>query len=174
MLYNCSHPGVQWREFWMGPEPAMADRHKSAIPLVVIVATLCMIALIILAAVLFNLDRYRTEVISYLQEKTGKPIEIGRLALTLFPSLSIRVDDFGLKNPAGFPSGYFVKARRIDATLDTGALLHWKVVIKSLKLNDAALNLVSTLTRDGTLRIPLHRKPRRRYRQEARPRPSGE
>jgi uncharacterized protein YhdP len=127
----------------MGPEPAMAARHKSALTLVVIVAALYMIALIILAPVLFNLDRYRTEVISYLQEKTGKPIEIGRLALTLFPGLSIRVDDLGLKNPAGFPSGYFVKARRIDATLDARALLHRQVVIKSLKLNDAVINLVS-------------------------------
>jgi uncharacterized protein involved in outer membrane biogenesis len=120
----------------------MAIRHRSALILVVIVAAL-LAALIILAPVLFNLDRYRPEVISYLQEKTGKPIEIGRLALTLFPSLSIRVDDLGLKNPAGFPSGYFVKARRIDATLDAGALLHRQVVIKSLKLNDAVINLVS-------------------------------
>jgi hypothetical protein len=143
MMYNCSYPGVQGREFWMGAEPAMAVRHKSALTLIVIVAALSMVALIILAPVLFNLDRYRTEVISYLQGKTGKPVEIGRLSLTLLPSLSIHVDDFGLKNPAGFPSGYFVKARRIDATLDVRALLHRQVVIKSLKLNDAEINLVS-------------------------------
>jgi uncharacterized protein involved in outer membrane biogenesis len=121
----------------------MAVRHKSAFILVVIVAALCMVGLIILAPVLLHLDRYRTEVVSYLQEKTGKPVEIGHLALTLVPSLSIRVDDFGLKNPAGFPSGYFVKARRIDATLDARALLHWQLVIKSLKLNEAVINLVS-------------------------------
>jgi uncharacterized protein involved in outer membrane biogenesis len=120
----------------------MAIRRRTALTLILIAAAV-LVALIILAPVLLNLDRYRTEVISYLQEKTGKPIEIGRLALTLFPRLSIRVDDFGLKNPAGFPSGYFVKARRIDATLDAGALLHRQVVIKSLKLNDAVLNLVS-------------------------------
>jgi uncharacterized protein involved in outer membrane biogenesis len=120
----------------------MAIRRRTALTLILIAAAV-LVALIILAPVLLNLDRYRTEVISYLQEKTGKPIEIGRLALTLFPSLSIRVDDFGLKNPAGFPSGYFVKARRIDATLDAGALLHRKVVIKSLKLNDVAISLVS-------------------------------
>ena len=120
----------------------MAIRRRTALTLVLIAAAV-LVALIILAPALFNLDRYRTEVISYLQEKTGKPVEIGRLALTLFPSLSIRVDDFGLKNPAGFPSGYFVKARRIDATLDARALLHRQVVIKSLKLNDAVLNLVS-------------------------------
>ena len=120
----------------------MAIRRRTALTLILIAAAV-LVALIILAPVLVNLDRYRPEVISYLQGKSGKPVEIGRLALTLFPSLSIRVDDFGLKNPAGFPSGYFVKARRIDATLDAGALLHRKVVIKSLKLNEVAISLVS-------------------------------
>ena len=118
----------------------MAIRRRTAL---ILVAAAILVALIILAPVLFNLDRYRGEVISYLQEETGKPVEIGRLALTLFPSLSIRIDDFGLKNPAGFPSGYFVKARRIDAILDALVLLHGQVVVKSLKLNDAVLNLVS-------------------------------
>ena len=70
----------------------MAIRRRTAL---ILVAAAILVALIILAPVLFNLDRYRAEVISYLQEKTGKPVEIGRLALTLFPSLSIRIDDFG-------------------------------------------------------------------------------
>ena len=142
MMYNRSYPGVQRRECWVGPERVMAMRRKTALTLILIAAAV-LVTLIILAPVLFNVDRYRTEVISYLQEKTGKPVEIGRLTLTVFPSPSIRVDDFALKNPAGFPSGYFVKARRIDATLGAGALLHRQVVIKSLKLNDAVINLVS-------------------------------
>lgn len=120
----------------------MAIRRRTALALVLI-ATAVLVALIILAPVLFNLDRYRPEVISFLQGKSGKTVEIGRLALTLFPSLSIRVDDFGLRNPDGFPSGYFFKARQIDAVLDARALLHRQLVIKSLKLNDAVINLVS-------------------------------
>jgi len=64
MMYNCSYPGVQGREFWRGAEPAMAVRHKRALTLIVIVAALSMVALIILAPVLFNLDRYRPEAIS--------------------------------------------------------------------------------------------------------------
>jgi uncharacterized protein involved in outer membrane biogenesis len=110
---------------------------------VILVAGAALVALIILARILVNLDHYRPKVISYLEGKSGMTVEIGRLALTLFPSISIRVDDFALKNPAGFPSGYFVKARRMDATLDPVALLHRKVIIKLLKLNDAVINLVS-------------------------------
>ena len=54
MRYNCSYHGVQEREFWIGPGPAMAVRHKSALTLVVIVGALCMAALIIPAPVLSN------------------------------------------------------------------------------------------------------------------------
>jgi len=44
MRYNCSYPGVQRWELWMGPDPATVIRHKSALILVVIVAALCMAA----------------------------------------------------------------------------------------------------------------------------------
>jgi uncharacterized protein involved in outer membrane biogenesis len=120
----------------------MAIRRRTALTLILIAAAV-LVALIILAPVLFNLDRYRPEVISYLQVKTGKPVEVGHLALTVFPTLSIRVDGFGLKNPGGFPSGYFFRARRIDAALDASALVHRRVVIKSLTLHVPVINLVS-------------------------------
>jgi uncharacterized protein involved in outer membrane biogenesis len=81
-------------------------------------------------------------VISYLQEKTGKQVEIGRLALTFFP-VTIHVDHIGIKNPPIFPAGYVVQVTRIDAELSVGALLHRHVVIKSLVMEDAVLNLTS-------------------------------
>jgi len=68
-------------------------------------------------------DRYRPQVISYLQEKTGKQVEIGRLTLTFFP-VAIHIDHFGVKNPPIFPRGYVVQVARIDAELSVVALLH--------------------------------------------------
>jgi uncharacterized protein involved in outer membrane biogenesis len=110
--------------------------------------TVLVVAAILLAAMLFavpaliNVDRYRGQVISYLQQKTGKQIEIGRLALTFFP-LSIQVDGFGVKNPSLFPRGYVVQVARIDAGLDAAALLHRQVVIKSLVLENPVIHLIS-------------------------------
>jgi uncharacterized protein involved in outer membrane biogenesis len=52
--------------------------------IVVGIAAILLLALIFVAPALINVDRYRSHVISYLQEKTGKQIEIGRLALTSF------------------------------------------------------------------------------------------
>ncbi len=119
----------------------MPFTRKTGLILVGIAAVL-LVGLILALPALIRVDRYRPEVISYLQEKTGKKVEIGRLALTFFP-LSIHIDDFGVKNPPLFPAGYIVKVARIDAALDLHALLHRQVVIKSLVLEDPVLNMTS-------------------------------
>jgi uncharacterized protein involved in outer membrane biogenesis len=106
------------------------------------IAGLFLLALIFVGPALIRVDRYRPQVISYLQEKTGRQVEIGRLALTFFP-VSIHIDDFGVKNPPIFPRGYVVQVARIDAELSVGALLHRQVVIKSLVLQDPVLNMTS-------------------------------
>jgi uncharacterized protein involved in outer membrane biogenesis len=106
------------------------------------IAALLLLALISRVPGLINVDRYRSQVISYLQEKTGKQVEIGRLALTFFP-VTIHVDHIGVKNPPIFPAGYVVQVTRVDAELSVAALLHRQVVIKSLVLEEPVLNLTS-------------------------------
>src|ERR1700694_4242247 len=105
-------------------------------------SAILLLALIFIVPALLNVDRYRPQVISYLQQQTGKQVEIGKLALTFFP-LAIRIDNFGVKNPPIFPPGYIVQVARIDAELSVGALLHRHVVIKSLLLENPVTNLTS-------------------------------
>jgi len=119
----------------------MPIRRKTGL-IVVGVAALLLVAVIFFGPYLFDVDRYRPRVISYLQEKTGKQVEIGRLGLTFSP-LVIHIDDFGVKNPPLFPPGYIVKVARIHAELSVAALLHRQVVIKSLILEDSIMNLTS-------------------------------
>jgi uncharacterized protein involved in outer membrane biogenesis len=122
-------------------DTAMAFRHKTGLILALIAAVL-LTALLFVAPALINVDRYRSKVIAYLVQKTGKQIEIGRLALSFSP-LSIRIDGFGAKNPPLFPPGYIVQIARIDADLDAAALLHRRVVIKSLVLDKPVIHLIS-------------------------------
>jgi len=110
--------------------------------IVVGIAAILLLALIFVVPALINVDRYRPQVISYLQEKTGKQVEIGRLALTFFP-VAIHIDHIGVKNPPIFPSGYVAQVARIDAELSVGALLHRQLVIKSLVLENPVWNLTS-------------------------------
>ena len=119
----------------------MAIRRRTGLIVVGIVALL-LLALIFVGPALFNVERYRPQVISYLQNKTGKQVEIGHLAITFFP-VSIHIDNFGVKNPPIFPAGYVLQVARIDAQLSIGALLHRQVLIKSLELEGPVINLTS-------------------------------
>ena len=110
---------------------------------VVLIASVIVLAGALVALVVTNPDRYRPQVIAYLQDKTGKQIQIGRLGVSLLPALSIRLYDFGVKNPPPFPTGYFLAAPTITAEIDAAALLHRRIVIKSVLLNDPVINVIS-------------------------------
>jgi AsmA-like C-terminal region/AsmA family len=119
----------------------MAIRRKTIILVTVIVAA-AITAAALLLTVLGNPDRYRPVVISYLEAKTGKRIEVGHIGVKWIP-LSIRLDNFGTRNSKPFPSGYFLKAARMDAAIDAVALLHRQIAIKSIVLHDPIINVIS-------------------------------
>jgi uncharacterized protein involved in outer membrane biogenesis len=107
------------------------------------IAGALLIASVFAVPVLLDADRYRPQVISYLEESTGKKVEIGRLAVTFFPKVAIRVDDFGVKSPPLFPPSYILRVARIDVQIDPWALLHRQIVIRSVVLERPVINLVS-------------------------------
>ena len=116
---------------------------RRSIAVVVLIASFVVLASAVVALVFTNPDRYRPQVIAYLQDKTGKQIQIGRLGVSLLPTLSVRLYDFAVKNPTPFPPGYFFTAPIIDAEIDVSALLHRRIVIKSVVLNDPVINVIS-------------------------------
>jgi uncharacterized protein involved in outer membrane biogenesis len=120
----------------------MTIQRRTGLILAGIAATLLTV-FIFVVPVLLNADRYRPEAISYLEESTGKKVEIGRLAVTFFPRLTFHVDDFGIKSPPLFPPSYILKVARIDAQIDPWPLLHRRIVIRSVVLEQPVINLVS-------------------------------
>ncbi|HVB28862.1 MAG TPA: AsmA family protein [Terriglobia bacterium] len=110
-----------------------------------IVAAVCLAVLAVLVLVvprLVDVNRYRPQVAAYLESKTGKPVQIGRLNLTLFPHLAIQIDNFVMENPKGFPAGDFFKAQRIYALLEAGPLWNRKIVIRSLIVEGPVTHLI--------------------------------
>lgn len=103
---------------------------------------LLVLVLAVVVPMFFNVDRFRPEVVAQIQEETGKPAQIGRLSMTFLPQVAIRVDNFSLGNPAGFPAGDFVKAKKISAVVNASALLHHSVEITSLKLDGLTVNML--------------------------------
>src|SRR5260370_25181467 len=120
----------------------MATRRRIALSLIFI-AGCVFVALVLLVPVFLNLDRYRPQIVSYFEQSTGKKVEIERLALTLFPKPTVHIDGFRVKSPPLFPPSYILKVQRSDAVDEFVALLHRKVVIRSLVLEEPEVTLVS-------------------------------
>jgi hypothetical protein len=119
----------------------MSRGRKIALGIVVVLVVI-VLGLAIVVPLLVDVDRYRPQVIAHVEEETGKPAQIGHLSLTVFPSVAIRIDDFKLGNPPGFPPGDFVDVHRISVVVDAGALWDRQVVIKSLELDEPTINLL--------------------------------
>jgi AsmA-like protein len=120
----------------------MATRRKIVLRLIVIVV--CVIVLtILLVPVWFNLDRYRSQIISYFEQTTGKKAEIERVTLTFFPRPTVHIEGFAVKSPPLFPPSYILKVPHADTVLDFWALLHRNVVIRSVVLDQPQINLIS-------------------------------
>jgi uncharacterized protein involved in outer membrane biogenesis len=120
----------------------MASRRTITLTLVAIVGAV-LVASGLAGRVLMNPDRYRSELITYFEGNTGKPVEIGRVALTFFPKLTIHIYGIGVKSPPPFPPSYVVQVGQADAVIDPWPLLHGSVAIRSLVLKGVVINLLS-------------------------------
>jgi uncharacterized protein involved in outer membrane biogenesis len=120
----------------------MSTRKKTLLAVILVIVAL-LVALAIIVPMFVDLDRYRPQVIAYIEKQTGKPVAIQHLQLTLFPALSVRADACAFGNPPGFPPGDFVTAKRIYAEVEAGALWRRQVVIKSLELDQPVITLLS-------------------------------
>jgi uncharacterized protein involved in outer membrane biogenesis len=136
----------------------MRKGRKIALVVLVIVVVV-LVGLAVAVPLLVDVDRYRPQVVTQIEQATGKPAQIGRLALTLFPHLSIRADDFALGNSPPYPAGPLVKARRIYAVFNARALWSRQIVITSLELDDPDIRLLSDGRGNWNFESPAQPKP---------------
>jgi uncharacterized protein involved in outer membrane biogenesis len=87
----------------------MIIRRTTTLIVAGIAATL-LLALTLAVPALINVDRYRPQLISYLQGKTGKKVEIAGLALTYFP-VTIHIDRIGVGTLRSFQLVMFSRWR---------------------------------------------------------------
>jgi len=120
----------------------MTTRRKFVVTVLILLATLALLV-IVLVPRLADVDRYRPWVVARLEQATRRKVEIGRLRLTILPSLAVRADEVTVGNPPGFPAAPFLEIQRVYAQLDPGALLHREILIRSLKLESPTLHLAS-------------------------------
>lgn len=120
----------------------MSARHKTVLTILILLAVLILV-LAVAVPRLADIDRYRPEVIARIERGSGRSAKIAKLDLTILPALAIRADNIAIGSPPGFPAGSFLEINRAYARLDPGALLHRRIVIRSLQLEAPRLSLIS-------------------------------
>lgn len=91
---------------------------------------------------LIPVDRYRPLLEWAVERGTGRQISIDKLQLYLVPTLRVRVVNFRMRNPTGFPAGDALVAKAVDLGLDPRALLSRRLDVTYIAPSDVQVNLL--------------------------------
>lgn len=81
---------------------------------------------------------------------TGAPVSVGGLSLSMIKQ-SVRITNFKMYNPKGFPKGILADIPRMNITCNLGALITSKIHIKQLGLEIHQIGMVKN--KDGKLNV---------------------
>ena len=102
------------------------------------------VILVILIALpfLISVDQFRPQIVSLLEEQTGRKIEIDKLQLGIIPSIRVEVHGFRVKNPENFPEGVMLAVDRIDVGAELWPLLESQLKVTSITVSGVTVNLL--------------------------------
>lgn len=112
----------------------------------IIIAVGVIILVIIVGAAIFvgtlDVNRYRATIQSELQQRLGRPVNLGDMHLRLFPP-RLGVQDLAIGDDPRFsPDAEFVKANELDVSIKLLPLLRKQIEINSLSLKRPNVNLI--------------------------------
>ncbi len=87
-------------------------------------------------------EKIKDEVVAGVKNATGRDLSIqGKVAVAVFPSLSVQVGDVALSNPPGYSSKDLLRLGAVDVRLKLMPLLGGKVEVDSFVLLDPVITL---------------------------------
>ncbi len=117
---------------------------KKRTRLIAIAAGLLVVAVAAAVALLpgiLALNQVKTRIAQILSQTTGRPVTIGKLSVTLFPWLGLRVDGATLGNAPGFGARPLARVARVDIEVRVLPLFRRQIVLRRVILTGLHLNL---------------------------------
>lgn len=137
---------------------AIAMKSRKKLWVVLGIALFLVAGAAIAIPIFLDVNRYRDRVAARLEAAMGKPVEIERLGLTVFPVLSFEVEGIKISNPSGFPKGHLLTAEMVRAELDLRALFRREVQVHSVRIVRPDIRLVSNRRGHWNFEIPTQRQ----------------
>jgi hypothetical protein len=110
--------------------------------LIVAGVVLLLIAALLAAPLLFNINNYRGQIVSQLEERLGRKVDLGTLSLRVFPSIRVVVDQAAIGEDPQFAQGDFVKAKSIRLQMGLGRLLRGIPQVEGIELVEPDVTLI--------------------------------
>lgn len=93
-----------------------------------------LVVALLVAPFFIDVESYKSEISSAVEDATGRKMEIGNIEASLFPWVGVRLEDVHLANRAGFSDHDFLKIESLDVQVALLPLLSDEVEIKQFKL----------------------------------------
>ena len=115
-----------------------------------IIIILGVIFVLVLIAGVFKDQLIKSAITTSATHLIGAPVKIGGFSLKVF-SRSVRIKDFKIYNPEGFPKGELIDIPQIDVDLDLGALLKKKLHLPLVAIDLKEVSVVKN--KQGELNV---------------------
>jgi len=120
-----------------------APWYRSKLFLIAAGVGVLLVAVLLIAPYLLDLNRYRPIIVSQLEQASGRKVEIESLRLHFLPSVRVVVSNLRIKNPRDFPEGDTVVVKQVEIGVAPGALLRREVEVTSVSVSGVELNLLA-------------------------------
>lgn len=106
------------------------------------ILTIVLILGLLAVPMLIDINTYRGQIVSQLEQKLGRKVKLGALGLRVLPSVKVKVDDVAIGDDPQFAEGDFVKARSVRLNLGLWSLLTGNPQISGIELIEPGVTLI--------------------------------
>lgn len=93
----------------------------------------------------FDANRYRPQIVSLVEQQTGRSFSLGEISLTLWPSLGLDLHDAVLGNPPDFGKRPFARVKTVHVAVELLPLLRRELKVDTLLLDGLQVELIRTM-----------------------------
>ena len=110
--------------------------------LAVVGVSLLLLIVLLVAPMLIDVNTYRGQIISQLERRLGRSVNLGSMKLSALPSIRIKVDEVVIGDDPQFAQAEFVKARSVKLQIGLWSLLKGSPEVSGIELVEPAVTLI--------------------------------
>jgi uncharacterized protein involved in outer membrane biogenesis len=105
-------------------------------------AILLLLIILLVAPKFVDINSYRDQIVSQLEQRLGRSVKLGAMELGLLPSIRIKVDEVVIGDDPQFAQADFVKAKSVKLQIGLWSLLKGSPEVSGIELVEPVVTLI--------------------------------